>query len=328
MVEISVIIPVYNAERTIIRCVESLLGGSYKNIEVILIDDCSKDCSFSKCQMLAQKYKNIKVIRNNQNRGVSYSRNVGLLKATGKYIMFVDSDDWVDEQYLDTFEHLQEEGESLFIICGYFNHDEKQSGRTDKFVWSQDKEIEKADIKIVKELYEKRLLQQLWNKIFSANLIRKHKIIFDESISIGEDFRFVLEYIKKCNIKEICIINKPLYHYMRDQKGSLMYRVGYEGIEEPLKNLKTLYEILQIPKDELEKILKKERKKQLELYAYLIFHNYGMKISEKKRLILDLDKQEGKTLYAKNRIIYLKEHIWIILDKICKIGKRDGKSKD
>ena len=87
-------------------------------------------------------------------------------------------------------------------------------------------------------------------------------------------------------------------------------------------------QILQIPQNELETILQKERKKQLELYAYLIFHNYGMKISEKKRLILGLDKQEGKTLYAKNRMIYLKEHIWIILEKIYKLGKKDGKSKN
>src|SRR5699024_5992085 len=98
----------------------------------------------------------------------------------------------------------------------------------------------------------------------------KNEIFFDESISIGEDLRFILEYIRKCHITEIYLINHPLYHYMRDQKGALMYRVGYEGVEEVLKNLRELYRILGKTEEEIEQILIEERQRQLEVYAYLI----------------------------------------------------------
>ena len=156
---------------------------------------------------------------------------------------------------------------------------------------------------------------------------RENEIFFDESISIGEDLRFILEYIRKCNITEIYLINRPLYHYMRDQKGALMYRVGYEGVEEPLKNLRELYRILGKTDEEIEQILIAERQRQLEVYAYLIFHNYGMKRSEKKRLILALDEKQGKTLYKKNRCVFLKERILILRDCLLKLERKDEKRK-
>ena len=158
--------------------------------------------------------------------------------------------------------------------------------------------------------------------------IKKNEIFFDGSISIGEDLRFILEYIRKCNITEIYLINHPLYHYMRDQKGALMYRVGYEGVEEVLKNLRELYRILGKTEEEIEKILIEERQRQLEVYAYLIFHNYGMKRSEKKRLILSLDEKQGQTLYKKNRCVFLKERISILRDCLFKQERKDGKGKN
>lgn len=314
MIRFSVIIPVYNAAHTIERCVESIENNTYKNIEIILIEDGSSDVSWEKCVELSERFDNIRIIRNKENRGVSYTRNRGLKVAAGEYTMFVDSDDWIDEHYYEKFKQIIERYHPLFAICGYVNHDEKQNGRSDEFKWT-DFEGEKVILlkKYLKELYDDRLLQQLWNKMFLTEVIQKNHILFDEHISIGEDFRFILDYLKVSNVENAILINKPLYHYMRDQSGSLMYHVGYESIEEPLKNLHCLYQLLGMNEESIEKAIACDRKKQIELYAYLIMHNAGMKIREKRKLIFQLDLKHGKELYRKNRILFIKEKLskWI-----------------
>ena len=95
MPKISVIIPVYKAAGTLRRCVESIIFGEEQDLEVILIEDCSPDSSWDVCRQLAQEYSHVRCLQNDQNRGVSYTRNRGMDAATGQYILFVDSDDWV-----------------------------------------------------------------------------------------------------------------------------------------------------------------------------------------------------------------------------------------
>ena len=89
----SVIVPVYNAEKTLRRCVESIVLGQERNIEVILVEDCSKDHSWELCLELAQEFPNVTAVQNERNSGVSFTRNRGLELAQGDYILFVDSDD-------------------------------------------------------------------------------------------------------------------------------------------------------------------------------------------------------------------------------------------
>lgn len=329
MIKVSVIIPVYNAADTIERCVNSILQKRRDDVEVILVEDGSTDKSLAVCRILEEKNENIRCYSNSENRGVSYTRNKGLRHANGKYIMFVDSDDWVDSDYLDVFMDLADKTENFFGVCGYINHDEKKNACTEIFAWNNFEGIERQSLRVVlKQLYDDRLLQQLWNKIFIAEWIKKNEIFFDESISIGEDLRFILEYIRKCNITDIYMINRPLYHYMRDQKGALMYHVGYESIDEVLRNLRVIYKILGKTEEEINQIMIKERQQQLEIFAYLIFHNYGMKRTEKKRLILAIDEKQGKDLYKRNRNIFWKERIIILRDYLFKIRRKDGKRKN
>lgn len=94
---------------------------------------------------------------------------------------------------------------------------------------------------------------------------------------------------------------------MRDQDGSLMYKVGLESVEEPLKNLRSLYALIGYSKNKIKESIDSDRKKQVNLYAYLIMHNAGMKMKEKKRLIFSLDSKNGKILYKNNRNIYYKK---------------------
>lgn len=309
----SVIVPVYNAAHTIERCVDSIAASGGDDVQIILIEDCARDDSLEVCRRLAEKYSTVLCLHNEKNRGVSHTRNRGLDAATGEYLLFVDSDDWVDPSYVPAFRQVIAAG-GQFAVCGYVNHDEKQNGRTDVFAWEGFAGTKSVPLQQeVEKLYHERLLQQLWNKVFVTEIVRKHGIRFDETISIGEDTRFILDYIKHSGMNEIVLINRPLYHYMRDQDGSLMFRVGYESVEEPLKNLRKLYEIMGLSGEQLETRLALDRQKQIESYAYLIMHNAGMARKEKKRLILALDEVQGRGLYQRNLLLYLKEKIAKIL---------------
>lgn len=313
MATFSVIVPVYNAAQTIERCVDSIAASDDRDVQIILVEDCSKDDSWAVCNRLAQKYDTVLCLRNERNRGVSHTRNRGLEIATGEYLLFVDSDDWVEPDYVPAFRRMIERGKS-FAVCGFINHDERHNGRTDVYAWRDFDGERTVTLKSeIEKLYQHCLLQQLWNKVFVTAIVRELGIRFDESISIGEDTRFILDYISRSGVEEITLINRPLYHYMRDQDGSLMFQVGRESVEEPLKNLRKMYQIMGFSDEVLEGRLEKDRQNQIESYAYLIMHNAGMSRREKRRRILALDARQGPHLLRRNRILYLKEriHLWL-----------------
>lgn len=315
MMRFSVIVPVYNAQNTLRRCVESIIASGDADVQVVLVEDCSKDRSWELCRELAAQYGNVIALHNEVNRGVSYTRNRGLEAATGEYILFVDSDDWVAPEYVGTFQSVLEDG-AEFAVCGFVNHDEAVSGRRDLYGWDDFSGTKKTPLRPqLEELHKANLLQQLWNKVFSRRIIAEHGIRFDEAISIGEDTRFVLDYIRCGNVQAGTLINVPLYHYMRDQAGSLMYRVGYESVEEPLKNLRALYALMGKPDEEIDMIIAQKRAEIQETYAYLIMHNLGMPLRERRRLILALDPEQGRKLYRSNLILYWKEKTSKILKR-------------
>lgn len=314
--KISIIIPVYNAETTIERCVRSLCGGSYNNIEILLIDDDSKDRSLNICYMLQQKYSNVRVFHQETNQGVSQARNRGLREMTGEYLMFVDSDDWVEPEFVEQFVSAYKQSSADMIICGYINHDEVQNGATDYFGWRDFEKIKTCPLReSLPALLSGRLLQQIWNKFFKVSIIREHGITFDPTIKMGEDYRFLLHYLACIRGDKLVLINKPLYHYIRCSGASAMSNFGTESIDEPLKNCRLFYQLIGKDCEEIEVCLKRDKDELMHSYAYLIMHNMGMKMREKKKRILALSKNDGKSLYKKNKQLYFKERMWIWLKK-------------
>ena len=306
----SVVIPVHNAGKTIRRCVDSLFANTFRDMEVIAVEDGSKDDSWAVLEELAKKYPGLTILKNAENKGVSYTRNRGLEQAKGEIICFTDSDDWVEPDYLERFSETLSAYPKAFPVCGFVNHDEKYGGRRDEYRWSDFEGIKTVPLKEkLEELHQHTLLQQLWNKAFRAEVIREHQIRFDERISIGEDFRFILDYLDKAGHQEFALINKALYHYMRDQQGSLMYQVGRDRIDETIANMEHFYRLRGLSPEEAEQRVKDNRQALLESQAYLIAHNAGMAVKEKKQRILALDKAEGKALYQRNRNLYYKERI-------------------
>lgn len=303
----SVIVPVHNGEKTLRRCVESLASQVSC---ILLIENGSKDGSRQLCHALAEEFSNVTALDGDAVGGVSKARNLGLRHARTPYILFCDCDDYVEPDYAESFQNALENAE--FAICGYINHDEVANGRTDVYGFAADETVEL--LPRLEKVHEACLLQQLWNKVFSREVIEQAGVRFDETISIGEDMRFVLDYLAAAKPEKTALIARPLYHYMRDQPGSLMYRMGTEKMEEAIRNLEAMYRLAGMEEADITKKLAWEREHQKELYAYLIMHNMGMPMGQRRKLILKLDEHAGRQLWRKNLVLYIKETI----SRVCK----------
>ncbi len=213
MKKISIIIPVYNAEQYIDNCLKSLIEQTYKNIEIILVDDGSKDSSYDICLEYSKKYNFIKTFHKT-NGGPSSARNFGINKASGDYICFVDSDDTVSEYYI---EKLLENKEDI-VLGGFIeliNENKKNVKMCNSIQMFKDEEIY---IKFL-EASESDIFNSPWCKLYKRNIIEKNKLRYDESLRMGEDLEFNINYLKYC--KSMIIIPDCLYYYNKNVVGSL-----------------------------------------------------------------------------------------------------------
>lgn len=221
---ISVIVPVYNAEKTLARCIEALLGQTYGNIELLLVDDGSKDGSLAICREYAEKDNRITVIHK-ENGGVSSARNAGLDAATGAYIMFCDSDDWVEEDWCrQLLKHY--EPDSLVMCCYYIEDGPK--------MFSSNLNPEISPIRYPRsKFYDLKMKGMFapWNKIFSRKVIKKYSIRFKEDITNGEDMLFNIEYLFYISGPIIQIPYKGI-HYTWPREGSLSKAVPSNYFEQ------------------------------------------------------------------------------------------------
>ena len=168
MDKISIVVAVYNAEKTLKKCVDSLLNQTYNNIEIILVNDCSKDNSLDICNEYSKANDNVKVISNDRNYGVSDTRNNGIDNSTGEYICFVDSDDYVESNYIEVLYYYYQKYNTV-PICGFVYHDEYNHEKPVKYSWSGDEGLVSLGeaFRLKSELY----LTALWNKLFDRRLI-------------------------------------------------------------------------------------------------------------------------------------------------------------
>lgn len=226
---ISIIVPVYKVEKYIGECIDSILGQTYENFELILVDDGSPDNSSKICDKYAAKDERIKVIHK-ENGGVSSARNVGLDNAKGEYITFIDSDDMVDDQYLELMYRKIIETNADMCFCHFDRFDEN------KFV----EYIENIPEDLIVDFYDSRF-KEFINNFFSLNgkligtaswriLYRSataKKVAFNEKLKIGEDLIYVLNCI--LGSKSICSIPNVLYHF-RQNLGSAtrLYKTNYK----------------------------------------------------------------------------------------------------
>ncbi|WP_342042983.1 glycosyltransferase family 2 protein [Bacillus sp. OTU2372] len=208
---VSVIVPVYNVKLYLNRCLDSLLEQTFKNIQIILIDDGSTDGSEIMCDSYAEKHENIEVIHK-KNEGVSIARNQGIDLAKGKYIVFVDSDDWIEPTHVEDLYNLIDKKVQLGII-GYREVNEndisnKKSGNHSSF----EKRLISRN-KALNDIFDYVMyLGYLWNKIFERKIINQYHLRFNPQIKIWEDLVFCCQYIT--HIDNAIYNEKVSYNYL------------------------------------------------------------------------------------------------------------------
>ena len=207
--EISVIVPVYKAEAYLHQCVDSILSQKKENLELILIDDGSPDKCGQICDEYVKKDNRVKTIHV-QNGGPSRARNIGLSYATGKWVMFVDADDWLD---INTFDVLNSDLASAEII--YFGYRKVYPTHTTQGIPNSvpvTTSLEKIDIELEKLILSK---EQYFgfsvNKFFLRSIIETHQICFPKDLIVKEDEVFTLRYIK--HIKGLAVSATAPYNY-------------------------------------------------------------------------------------------------------------------
>ena len=218
MKKVSIIVPVYNVEKYISECITSLIEQTYENIEIIIINDGSTDKTKEICQELKEKDERI-IFITKHNSGVSDTRNIGISKSTGDYIVFVDSDDYIDKHYIEEMVKGMKEEEFIdMAVCNYVELYKNVllhggSNLTDNLIITNKEAIN--------DIYKlKSFGGYLWNKIFKNDIIRKYNIRFNKEIHMCEDMLFILTYLSECN--HIKRIPKELYFY-RMRKSSMIW---------------------------------------------------------------------------------------------------------
>ena len=189
----SVIIPAYNAERTIRRCLDSLVSIVRDDVELLVINDGSKDGTGEICQEYAERYSNVHYLYK-ENGGVSTARNMGLDEATGEYILFVDSDDFVTEEYFEISDNVTRTQPDFVLLSRYIYNGKRLIPHTTG-MRDQITETFESTAELLSRALEKQLLNAPSSKIFKRNIIEKNTIRFDERLPIGEDKVFVVQYI-------------------------------------------------------------------------------------------------------------------------------------
>ena len=188
--KISVIVPVYNVEQYLPRCIDSILAQTFTDFELLLIDDGSTDKSGDICDEYARKDPRIRVFHK-PNGGVSSARNMGLDNAKGEWIAFVDSDDWVNEDFLANFIEV-DTGEDL-LCQGFCSPNWKDEGSA--IITRPDKKYHKDDIfNFILDMYDNTQLGYVWCKMFRRDVIEKNNILFIPEFSIREDMAFICKY--------------------------------------------------------------------------------------------------------------------------------------
>lgn len=198
---ISIIVPIYNKEKYLAKTIESILNQTYKNFELLLIDDCSIDKSVEICEKYQKNDSRIRIIKNEKNSGVSKTRNVGIENAKGKYICFVDADDTIKPNMYEILHTYISEYDLDFVQCMNVGSKKKLD---------QDIEWLKGKEKIFSiYLVEDKISDTVWSKMFKKDILKK--VRFNTEYRKHEDTLFIFDVVKECN--NICLLKDELYNY-------------------------------------------------------------------------------------------------------------------
>lgn len=226
---VSIIVPVYNVEKYIRRCLNSIINQTYKNLEIILIDDGSTDNSGDICDQYAKDDRRI-IVQHNTNRGVSFTRNCGINLSHGEYLLFIDSDDYIDLDYIENLLIPMQEDNYDLIICNI------KHVYTNKII-NNDLQVEMLTNNYYNDFYLLDILRATpVNKLFKSNIIKLFDLKFFENLSYSEDRIFNYNYGN--HVKKYKYVNKAMYYYCHRDEMSLSKLKTLKSFESAMIALK------------------------------------------------------------------------------------------
>ena len=238
----SVIIPVYNVEKYIDRCLKSIISQNYDDLEIIVIDNGSTDSSGSICDTYASEYSNISVYHI-ENHGVGSARNFGLSKARGEFIYFVDSDDYLVGNLFAEFEDKLTPDLDLLVFSYYNSFEQEMTEKNrKKKILPYNGSYDKYDFsKIFKDLFLSDMLYTVWNKLYRREFLIENNISF-EKYELGEDVRFNLNAYR--NVNKVYLSQDSYYVYVIGRKGSAMSSYNPKRLQYQLQELELVDSLL------------------------------------------------------------------------------------
>ena len=242
---ISVVIPVFNTGENCLKLLERLINSSYQNVEIICIDDGSKDNSYELLSDFAKQHSQV-IVKKQKNAGPSAARNAGIELATGQYISFIDSDDYVSQDFLEKL--LDAYDDKTLLACTALQYNRVAKGEAHNDFMTRVRARKKHEDIYSYVLYLMRIDGRMYgviNKLFRRDIIEKKKIRFDTSLDFAEDTKFVLDYTAAalphfkhgCDIK---FIYEPLYIYNYGTETSTVAKssLDWKNWQQSYKNLK------------------------------------------------------------------------------------------
>ena len=239
--KISVVIPAYKNEETIERAVMSALSQTYGNVEVVAVDDGSPDKTGEILDKLAGEHENLLVIHK-ENGGVSAARNDGIRKASGRWLVTLDGDDYMDDIMLERLHEAAVRGQSELVICGF--RKVYPNGYREVFRPETELITDKESMinTMFTELYDRHLMSTHSNKLYSLELIRKESIYYDQELQINEDIDFCFRYLSHCST--VAVIKGAYLNYVQHEAGqSLINRFHENGLKSCFKVLRAYDEL-------------------------------------------------------------------------------------
>lgn len=204
---VSIIIPVYNAEKQIEQCLASVVRQTYENIEILVVDDGSEDRTGEICEGYSETDSRVRVFHT-ENRGVSAARNLGMKKAAGSYFLFVDADDLLEE---DAVHSLMEYSNGREWVIGNYKVYDRKTGIKEHHRMYFENSVREADREEIAALCLNRNFYCVWAKLYDAEIVRKNGIQFCETKSYGEDLLFNMDYF--CYVSDLAVLQKVVYVY-------------------------------------------------------------------------------------------------------------------
>jgi glycosyltransferase involved in cell wall biosynthesis len=319
MKKISVIVPIYNAQTYLEKCIQSISNQTLKEIEIILVNDGSIDNSLEICRAYAKKDERIVVI-DQENQGVSQARNNGMKVATGEYIGFVDPDDWIEEKMYENLYCKIKELQVPLCFCNYYKESKRR--KIKKFSFEEEL-LSKEDIKeklicpmigldaiMPKYVY---VMGSVWRCLYERDFLEKNEIIFPENISLMEDLVFNVEALLKC--ESVGIDHTPYYHYIKNPK-SILHSYNKKMWEDQVKVYERLEELLM------------QVKLQQEMQNRLDMRYIGMAFSAIRNEAYLSNEDQVKSRLEMIKLICSDERLKLILERVKPLPKTHKGEKE